>query len=421
MDGIGEKYKFGSEFLNEDFEILGTGEDGMYGTLKEFSEHTVYREVDPNRFVIFSLVRCRRHLDEPFAAIRISPDDADARILIPSSMEQVFFSKKNKNFGTVSTDAMRRMGMTESQLEDIEKAGFFLQYPLTEKRTMTLIPSKAFLATLCQRLGIGKLNAGIDVLRNAYLASMMRDAEPFVLVYRDNGRYGKAFGCFSLKFEKKPQTVIFDFMKCLQEKGEVSVREWRLNHFITNVNFAFHDYILPAIGESEESKAKITPGVRLSLSDIGDSSYVLQNALYADGGAAFLSETVKHSHKGTLNVEDMVSRYYNEEYPKLFRVMEQLDGLGDMKVKSQKKVIQKIMNKTGFRSNFGAVGARRFKESYLTESKDVCGTMLEVAVFMLKIPGLIRNAYPVSTVERVSQGIGKMFELNLEAIANETY
>ena len=46
MDGIGEKYKFGSEFLNEDFEILGTGEDGMYGTLKEFSEHTVYREVD---------------------------------------------------------------------------------------------------------------------------------------------------------------------------------------------------------------------------------------------------------------------------------------------------------------------------------------------------------------------------------------
>ena len=111
-----------------------------------------------------------------------------------------------------------------------------------------MIPSKALMSTLCRRLGIGTITEGRNPLRDIYLASIMRDAEDFTLVYRKSpqGGHAKAFACFSTKYQHTPQKIVFDFMRLLSnmktlEGGHLSVRQYRINHFITSIDFSLNE------------------------------------------------------------------------------------------------------------------------------------------------------------------------------------
>lgn len=405
-----EKPLFRNDFLNEDFELTENREDGLRQAVCEMSERTCYKLVTPSNFMIYSLLKPRDDKKDAFHVAILDPDFSDMHILTPKNVAECYFRPENKTLGYVKIADLRKCGMTEEQIDEIEKNGYFLQYR-TEKSTMTLIPSKAFLSTLCRQLGIGKLNEGIDSIRNIYLASRMRDGEPFTLVYRKSqSGYSKAFGCFSKKFPHHSQIIIFDFKDQLSAFGLVSVRHWAINHFLTSVDFAFHD-IGVRVG-----KLKLTPGVRLSLSDVGDSSYILQNTLYTNGGVVLFDELVSRKHTGTLEVEDMMRQYRENQYPKLKKAIALLEELDQIPVKDKRTAILLLFQKIQIASAFGKSNFKEFKKQYLPKEENIPCTALDVVLFILKIPGIVRPSYKAFATERVALAVGKVLTLDIRRI-----
>jgi len=410
---VGKITQMGTTFLDDDFEISESRENGFTLAINEMSKNTVYELVRPERFLIFSLIEPIDN-NGNMKVIRLNPDYMDMKLFMPRSNNDLYFRKETGNAGVQCVKKFKELGFTNTQIKEIERSGFFLQYQRDNGATITLIPSKAFLSTLCRQLGIGKLNEGIDPIRDIFIASKLRYADKFMLVYRKAGNalngHGKAFGCFTPKFSHTPQTIAFDFKNKLSEFGTLSIRYWCINHFLTNVDFAFNN-----IGVRVE-KTKITPGVRLTLSDVGDSSYRLQNALYLNGGTVLFEDlSMTRRHSGELKVEDMVSEYRNVLYPRLNDAIAVLETLDVIKVSNKNLAIKRIMKKIGFAAAIGVTNATGFKRKYLSDSNEGC-TALDVALYMLKIPGIIKSQYKISVIEKASACVGKIFDLNWEEI-----
>lgn len=397
-------YELPANFLDEDFELFEPREAGIQKNIQKISEQTEYRIVQPCNIEIFSLISSRNGSDY-FEVIKISPNYTNLRLFMPQDLNQLYFSKKNQNSGCMSLLKLKKAGMTEKQIDEIEAAGFFLQYKL-ERGYITLIPSKSFLATLCKQLGIGKLNSGIDPIRDIYLASRLRYADDFTLIYRTAGAYGKAFACFSTKVACIPQTVLFDYKKYLSEKVGTMIKKWRYTHFTTEIDLSFNQMEI-----NLNRKAKITPGVRLKFSDVGDCAFSLQNALYINGGAILLNDLIskKRSHK--LDTKEMVEEYYTKIYPKLVSAVQKLENFENIKVPDKKQAAFQILNKLDFIAIFGTIYGKEVMENCISKLNG-SGTLLDVILAILKIPGTVMTDYRPSAIDRLNVSIGRIFELD---------
>lgn len=388
-------------FLDDDFEISGNREIGAKKALSAFSESTKYELVNPYSFTIFSLLSKRKN--NSLELIKIEPDYTDEQLIIPQNMNQVYYRRENGNKGAFPIQKFRDWGVNDTQIKEICERGFFLQYLNEKGKRMTLIPSQAFLATLCRQLGCGKLSDGINPFRDLYLASLMRDAEPFKLVYRTNGSVCKAFGCFSKNFTQTPQMIAFDFKEGLSKFGPVLIRAWRLNHFLTAIDFSF----------AEESvrigKMRITPGVRLTMSDVGDASYSLQNALYINGGLVLFDKSVSKRHSGTLEVKEMIEEY-EINYRHMKEVLKSLSSMQNVPIENLRKTVRNLLKYVGFGNLYGVRNASKFKEVHVNELSTQPATLLDAILIVIKIPGMIRNNCTALLYDRVAAGIGKILE-----------
>ena len=204
------------QFLEEDYKSFCPRENGSHLFFKEVGKHTVYKVVHPEHIEIYSIVRPRNKEkgkeEDFFEIIKLIPDYMDMRFFMPNNMDQFYFKSEMKTKGIVSCEKFRKAQITDKQINEIEDVGFFMQLIDPKKHSaFILIPSKNFFTPFCRKLGIGKVNYGIDPIRDIYLASRLKDANPFVIVYRTNdpATYGKAFTCFSEKTVKIEQSCIF--------------------------------------------------------------------------------------------------------------------------------------------------------------------------------------------------------------------
>lgn len=313
--------------------------------IEEMSNLTFAEVVSPSNFVFYSILGPRDIKKRIFKVALIDPDYCDMRMLTPKNEKQCYFRPENETLGVLRIDDLLKVGFTEKQIDEIEEIGFFLQYRHS-KGTLTMIPSKALMSTLCRRLGIGTITEGRNPLRDIYLASIMRDAEDFTLVYRKSpqGGHAKAFACFSTKYQHTPQKIVFDFMRLLSnmktlEGGHLSVRQYRINHFITSIDFSLNE-LSDTIGNM-----KITPGVRMVLSDVGDASFTLQSILIVNGGTVLLDDAIVRRHNVVLSAEEMVADYETKAYPKLIQIMETLRNLESIRVKEKGKAVKELLSK----------------------------------------------------------------------------
>lgn len=386
-------------FLDEDFEVFDNRENGARQALTVMSNSTVCRTIEPSGVTIFSLISKRR-TDEQMELIKISPDYADEKLILPENPKQVYFSPKNNTRGTLSWNTLRKWGVTDAQINEIYERGYFMQYH--ERATsITLIPSKAFLATLCRQIGCGKLEEGIEPLRDIYLASKLRDAEPFIMVYRTNGRIGKAFGCFSTSFSHNPQTIAFEFKHELSKISPVAIRSWRVNHFVSRIDFMFSE-LSQRIGG-----IKLTPGVRLIMSDVGDASYSLQNVIFLNGGMVLFNKAVSKRHLGKLDVKEMTETYQKNIKDEFNVVFDSLKKMEQKPIDNVKKAIIEIMKSIGFSSAYGVQNASALKKQYIKNMKEKPGTEFDAVKFVMRIPGMIRNSASLQQFEIVAEAAGK--------------
>lgn len=402
--------------LDEDFEKSDVKEGEMDKIIEEMSNLTFAEVVSPSNFMFYSILGPRDIKKRIFKVALIDPDYCDMRMLTPKNEKQCYFRPENETLGVLRIDDLLKVGFTEKQIDEIEEIGFFLQYRHS-KGTLTMIPSKALMSTLCRRLGIGTITEGRNPLRDIYLASIMRDAEDFTLVYRKSpqGGHAKAFACFSTKYQHTPQKIVFDFMRLLSnmktlEGGHLSVRQYRINHFITSIDFSLNE-LSDTIGNM-----KITPGVRMVLSDVGDASFTLQSILIVNGGTVLLDDAIVRRHNVVLSAEEMVADYETKAYPKLIQIMETLRNLESIRVKEKGKAVKELLAKNKFRAAFGNTYAAKYRELYISVIKNEPTSGIDVVLEILKIPGNIQSKFCTSTEEKVALAVGQVLMMDIERI-----
>ncbi len=389
-----------NDFLDDNFQITRNREPGLRSLIQEVTDRTIFEEIAPSRLEVYSLLD--KSLGNGFEIIKIIPDFANIWMLTPQNMEQVYFKPGNHNIGRISKNKFRKMGMTETQITEIEKAGYFFQYTKDNGKKTIIIPYKGLLSELCRKLGVGKLVDGICPLRDIFLASLMKNADNFILVQRKGSSYTKAFTCFSSNTEHTDQSVIFDLKDKLAEFGLITIRHFKLTHAKTTIDYAFNDMSTRILN------TKITPGVRLCLSDIGDSSFTLQNTLYVNGGAALFTEAVAKRNRSIVNVEEIIKKYKKEVYPKLSEQMKFLTGLCEKHVSDLDSKIERLMKITGMKQVMGRNNYRHFSDNLMPEIPNK-GTAVEAAIWILKLPGLTRPHYKDYINEQISVCAGKIF------------
>ena len=355
------------QFLDEDYKSFCPRENGSHLFFKEVGKHTVYKVVHPEHIEIYSIVRPRNKEkgkeEDFFEIIKLIPDYMDMRFFMPNNMDQFYFKSEMKTKGIVSCEKFRKAQITDKQINEIEDVGFFMQLIDPKKHSaFILIPSKNFFTPFCRKLGIGKVNYGIDPIRDIYLASRLKDANPFVIVYRTNApaTYGKAFTCFSEKTVKIEQSCIFDYKDALAKIEPNIIRSWQYTHTRTDIDFSY-----PARSINLKQKCKITLGTRLSFSDIGECAFRLQM--------------------------------------KFDKIMEQLKSYETIPVTDMQQSVWNILEKLKFSSAFGFSNTRDLQKNYLSTFEKE-GDALDVVIKILKIPGVLQRNYPGTTHDREKDG-----------------
>lgn len=396
----------GNHYLDDDWSVSGTEETDFRILIKEVSDTTYTKVINPANFLIYSLLGYKKIKDQAFKIAIIDPDFASMGILISNGKEP-YFSKDNKTIGYLKLEQLKEQGVTDEQIQEIENAGFLLQYR-TEKRILTLMPSKMLLATLCRQLGIGKLNSGPEPLRDIYLASQMGQRKKFKMVYRKYQGNAKAFACFGLKYCAAPQTIILDILDSLREKAfteSVQVIYWKICHSNTIADFVFPNM------EMETEHIKLTPGVRLTTSDIGDSSYTLQNILYVNGHTIVLNELVAKKHTSQLEISEFVDYYAKDIFPSLILILSRIEKLKSMKIKCKKAAIACLLSKINLYHVLGQKNTQSFKEAFLNQLPEQECTGRDVISEILMIPDYLPES--IKSEERISKSIGSVFTCDL--------
>ncbi len=385
-----------NNFLDENFSITGEKDASkLWSDLKYFSDHTHSIVVNPPCLHIFSVFHCKK---AGLEAAVFKPDYIDLRLIAPENPSQLYFSRPNNNIGLLPYENFKKSGMADSQIEDIKNAGYFLQY-VQDGQALTLVPSKALFATLCKKVGVGKLNQGIDPIRDLYLASRLRTAKPFQIVYRSNENAMKAFCCFSPRYQLEPQTVALEIKEALEHYTRVSVKDWSLNHFISKVNFLFSSCAF------QYNNMQICPGVQFSLSDVGDSSYVLQSMISVKEAVILLDQTKMQRHGEEFNAQEFAQQFFYKYYSKLELFTDFLKQAQKIKVASASDPTEQLFKKLN-KTAFGLKKFEQFRCGYQIHQGD--GNLLDSLCNIMKIPQFIKNTSNTCVYEAVSRDVGSI-------------
>lgn len=389
------------KFLLDSYEVEANNDLELVEFLTSVSNRTHFEVIEPTSLQVYSLLNEPNEDANGIDIIKLDPAYSDMRLFLPNKGESYFAPEKG-NVGTMPYEAFLENGMTEEFLEELKTVGYFFQMTTEAGKKVTLIPTKGFLATLCRQLGVGKLEEGISPMRDIYLTSRFSYCEPFTLVYRTDKKFGKAFGCFSPNFGKTPQTVILKFKEQLMRNNpNISVRHWEYTHSITSVDFCLNNEIFKL------GKMKVTPGVRLSLSDIGDSSYTLQCVLYCNGSVVTLPESISRKRSGELDVESMVAEFLEVCTQELNNLKKLVETYKTISVTNIGLTCVAILKDIGFGAAIGKYQSieifKNFKEN------ESSGTLEDVVCQILKIPGNVKANNIRSCMMRVSASIGQIF------------
>ena len=161
---------------------------------------------------------------------------------------------------------------------------------------------------------------------------------------------------------------------------------------------------------------KITPGVRMVLSDVGDASFTLQSILIVNGGTVLLDDAIVRRHNVVLSAEEMVADYETKAYPKLIQIMETLRNLESIRVKEKGKAVKELLAKIKFRAAFGNTYAAKYRELYISVIKNEPTSGIDVVLEILKIPGNIQSKFCTSTEEKVALAVGQVLMMDIERI-----
>ena len=378
-------------FMEENFEQVGSNERVLLQSLKFLSEKTKIRTIDPTQLTLYSIVHIGK---DGMEVMVIQPDYMDVEELFPLYKENTYFSKGNKHFGFFSYERFKKhMGMTDQILEEVKETGYFLRYSRKIGDSILLIPSKQFFTSLYRQLGCQKLPDIEDPFLHIFTAYLLRDGEPFKMIYREGELIGKAFTCFSTNYSEKPQyEAAVEFLNEMKPDVEGLVSYYKITHFVTQIRFSIPELYL-MLGNK-----KVEAGVELIMSDTGDASITIQSVLSVNGRHIRIGEAVNQPHKGDIDLAVLVRKYKAKELEKLKQLVGNLKKIKSETV-SKKRTVTDLLDII----RFSDVAGNKVAKLYYANLEDAEISLQECVAEVLAIPGSIENFYRQESLKAAMQ------------------
>lgn len=196
--------------------------------------------------------------------------------------------------------------------------------------------TKKVLKTLCQRAGstMGDFALRDEIMirfhRDAgYIAYMSNVPSSCKVLYREVDGAKKVFAVFASRYRVIPQYLLIkQLIKAFEvEMGEAVLKKYIVNHFDTEIFIEFPEkardfqkvYSLPD---------QVTPGIRIHVSDTGDSSFIINGILRLKNAVVYIPDArYARAHTTNAEISDIakeVEKIIFSEYTKIPERMVQL-------------------------------------------------------------------------------------------------
>lgn len=224
-----------------------------------------------------------------------------------------------RNF--LSLSSMKNIGLTTDILMKITKD---IKFAFYRRQTGELIfISELAWNTLVQRLNVGKdVSDANNILRDAYLASKMKTADPATFIMRKEKGVKVLVAAPSTRSEFFRQTEIQKVYKEIGKTKKIQYVDGCISDDITEISFVFPEdakYIKGKYG------IDVVPGMRLSISDTCKCGIRVVPYFEVNGIRVYGSNQVKKEHRGRFTYENILAEMHRvgaldfEKFPEVLK------------------------------------------------------------------------------------------------------
>lgn len=368
------------DILSSSYEINGEGKETLVDALTAIDADTKVIDIEPSMLMISSIIRRTTGGVETYV---IAPDGI--------ANQTLFSGTEGVQKTEMPSDALKQLGVSSDTLAEIFEEGHFL---IDGRDDLVLCPCRGFTTLLSKRLGAGKLTSGLNVARDAYLATIMSSYDGRVSIMgrqKEGTKSLKALSVFSDKYCFNKQYEIFEKVAGAFSK-RMEVSHWVITHGFTSINFevfAFADY-----------KVCVT----LQFSQTGECSLMLFPSIeWADHSECLGTPVAMPATASNFEKDPQLRGFVNKFEEKY---MKEIDVLHDLLLQADKKRVEKtpllyfkkLFSKLHIRAALGNRKAKGFAEAFTGTNYSGKAlskmTYADVIGQFIKAPAIVKEVYP---------------------------
>ena len=223
--------------------------------------------------------------------------------------------------------------------------------------------SKKVLRTLCQRAGT---NMGDFALRDelnirfhrdaGYVAYMGTVPSQCQILFREVDNAKKIFAVFADRYRIIPQNALFksilsDFEK---ELGKASLSYYSVSNAETEIYLEFPKKAKD-FSKVYNLKDTLIPGLRINMSDIGESSFIINGYLRINNSITYIpGANYSRAHTKNAELDAIIENVGKAIFTEYTKIPERLMELLSIDIKDAEQLIPKVLRYCNIKKDFGA-------------------------------------------------------------------
>ena len=376
--------------IEEFADLLRSIDKSTYTMDMETDEITLLPIIDPYEFQeeLLSIL--------PPASPNASPislNDFNDKLLFVILGEKPIMSFLPPRLRTISKKQILDKGGTEALFKETkEKSRLLIKYG--EKRMFFTSPKLP--GTMCAKAGL-KGSAVFDASpeRAAFIMQRFRNPQKVVALVRkgdeENNGIQKIMALFSGKYAYIPQSILLEIIAKLKVVADECpvCRCWEVDHFVSSIFLEFpgraelfkHRYGLPDY---------LIPGIRLSTSDVGDSSLSARAAWRIE--ESFIEgDAINVEHSGIPKIDDFAMEIDRKIIQRFPEFLNRLNSFSGVAISDPVQTFSRLFDKLEIRKAIGKKKAARILENHEAENRDRdLQSGYDLITTLLKLPGRYR-------------------------------
>jgi hypothetical protein len=348
--------------IKDNYQVSGTDLQEFMREVCEMDKNTAVKSIKKNKISFIMPYKDPKKIDKGISYAYFNP------------RKPIKYNRSNLSLKKWDHDPKKELldaGYDEDIINESIEKGMFV------KIGKTIIPvSDMSIFSLSNRAGIaGAAASQNNVLKTAFIASNFNNDDEIKIVERKNesDENYKVFAFMSKDYSRINQAIAFEIIEKsrigLYDLGEPICTGWEIDHSISRIYMEFPEkakevsrsYLSYSFEDGEidykaTSKDKITPGIMVETSDIGDSAFRLSSFIKINNSLVFVEEYEK-VHTGVIDMTKVVEDAEANIFPRITIFPQMMEDLSaedcSIKLENAENYISEVLHKSGIDKEIG--------------------------------------------------------------------